>query len=157
VRNDVPITIIGNLTGEPELRFTPGGDAVCKFGVAHNVRKLNKDTGLWEDKGASFYQCTAWRYLAENVAESLHKGDRVLVTGSWAQRQWEDDKGEKRYSWDLTVDAVGPDLTYAQATVRKMARTRTGDVPPDDPWATAARTRPEPAMAGAGATDEPPF
>jgi single-strand DNA-binding protein len=156
MRNDTPITIIGNLTGDPELRFTPGGDAVCKFSVAHNVRRLNKETGLWEDAGASFYQCTAWRSLGENVAESLHKGDRVLVTGSWAQRQWEDPKtNETRYSWDLTVDAVGPDLAYAQATVRKMARTRHGEVAPDDPWATADRTRPEPALAATGG--EPPF
>jgi single-strand DNA-binding protein len=155
MRNDTPITIIGNLVDDPELRFTPGGDAVAKFTVAHNPRVKDRATGEYKDGEPSFHNCTAWRGLAENIAESLKKGTRVVVAGSIRQRQWKTTEGESRWSWEVTAEAVGPDLTWAQATVRKMARSSNNDVPPDDDWATASRTRPEPALAGAGS--EPPF
>ena len=149
MRNDVPITVIGNLTGDPELRFTPDGTAVCRINVAHNARRYNKDTQKWDDGDASFYRCTAWRQLAENIAETLTKGHRVVVTGSMRQQQWEKD-GEKKSSWDLTIDAIGPDLTWATATVKKMARAGQGDTPPDDPWASGSKQAP-------ATDDEPPF
>lgn len=155
MRNDVPITVIGNLTGDPELRFTPQGTAVCAFTIAHNARTYDKDSGEWKDGEPSFYRCTAWRQLAENVAESLAKGARVIMTGSQRQRSWEGKDGQTVYGWDVTVDAVGPDLTWATATVKRMARSGRDNVPPDDEWATASRTRPEPA--GVGASDGPPF
>lgn len=155
MRNDVPITIVGNLTGDPELRFTPGGEAVCKFTVAFNPRVKDRASGEWKDGEPSFYSCTAWRQLGENMAESLARGARVIVTGSLRQRQWETTEGEKRWAWEITVDAVGPDLSWATATVKKMARTGHNDVPPDDEWNTASRTAPVPA--GVGASDEPPF
>ena len=156
MRNSVPLTIIGNLGGDPELRFTPSGAAVVRFSVGVNPRFYDKTAGEWKDAEPSFYSVTAWRTLAENIAESLHKGDRVVVAGTLAQRRWKNDQDEPRTSWDLTAEAVGPDLTYAQATVRKMARTARGETPPDDPWATGSR-EPVPAGAGLPGDDEPPF
>jgi single-strand DNA-binding protein len=154
--NTIPITVIGNLTDAPELRFTPAGVAVCKFTVASTPRVRKGDQ--WEDGEATFMPCTAWRQLAENAAESLPKGTRVVVTGRLRTERWETKEGEKRSRVVLDVDAVGPDLAYATADVRKMTRHQ-GD--PSDPWATASKTRPaEPAMAGAPAgpvSDEPPF
>jgi len=149
VRNDVPITIVGNLTADPELRFTPAGVAVAALTVAVNPRFYDRDAAEWKDGEPSFYRVTVWRTLGENVAESLHKGDRVLVAGTIAQRIWEKPDGEKRSTFEVTAEAIGPDLTYAQAAVKKMTRSRGGDVAPDDPWANASRTRP--------ADDEPPF
>lgn len=156
MRNSVPITVIGNLTDAPELRFTASGAAVAKFTVAVNPRHFDKQANEWKDGEPSYYRCTAWRALAENIAESLTRGTRVVVAGDLKERRWKDDKepDKTRSAWEVTVDAIGPDLSYAQATVRKMARTARGDVPPDDPWATASR---EPVPAGAGASDEPPF
>lgn len=151
MRNDVPITVIGNLTGDPELRFTPSGTPVCNFTVAHNTRVLDRTANEWKDGEPSFHYCTAWRDLATNIAESLTKGTRVVVAGNLRGRQWETDSGDKRTSWEITVDAIGPDLTWAQATVRKMARAGRNDVPPDDEWATASRTRPEPVGVPGGA------
>jgi single-strand DNA-binding protein len=154
--NTIPITVIGNLTDAPELRFTPAGVAVCKFTVASTPRVRKGDQ--WEDGEPTFMPCTAWRQLAENAAESLPKGTRVVVTGRLRTERWETKEGEKRSRVVLDVDAVGPDLTYATADVRKMVRHQ-GD--PNDPWATASKTRPaEPAMAGAPSgpvSEEPPF
>ncbi len=151
--NAVPITVVGNLTDEPELRFTPQGTAVCKLIVAFNPRRYDKDTGKWVDGEASFYRCTAWRQLAENIAESLAKGSRVVLTGTLSQRSWKDAQtGDLKSAWEVTVEAVGPELAYATATVKKMTRTARGETPPDDPWATASR---QPVPAGLG--DEPPF
>jgi len=151
VRNTVPITVVGNLTGDPELRFTPQGVAVARLTVAVNPRWFDKASNEWKDGDPSFYRVTAWRQLAEHAAESLTKGARVIVTGSIAQRAWEDDAGEKRSSWDVTADALGPDLAYATATVKRMQRAAGAreQTPPDDPWA-AGTTEPP-------ADDEPPF
>lgn len=151
-RNGVAVTVVGNLAADPELRFTPNGVEVTRFTVAVNERVYDKASGEWKDGGTSWYRCQAWRQLGTNVAESLHKGDRVVVAGELRQRSWENDKKETVSLWELTADAVGPDLAYAQASVRKMARASRDELPPDDPWATGTR---EPAAAAAGA--EPPF
>lgn len=142
----VTIAFVGNLTDDPELRFTPQGVAVVKFGVAVNERRLNRETEKWEDGNVSFFQVSAWRQLAENIAESLKKGARVVVTGVLRQRSYEKD-GQTRYVWEVTADAVGPDLAYATATVKKMTR---GGAGRDDPWATEGETfQQEPVSAGA--------
>lgn len=146
------MTVVGNLTDAPELRFTPSGAAVCRFTVAVNPRFYDKAAAEWKDGEPSFYRCIAWRQLAENIADSLAKGHRVVLTGDLAQRSWDDkdNPGKRHYAWELTADAVGPDLSYATATVKRMARNSRDEVPPDDPWATGSRT-----PAGAGA--EPAF
>jgi single-strand DNA-binding protein len=142
--NQTPLTIVGNLTADPELRFTTAGVACCALTVAVNPRTYDKDKGEWRDGEPAFHRVTAWRALGENVAESLRKGDRVIVTGALTQRHW-DDNGQSRSAWNVTADAVGPDLSYAQAKVTKT--TRVGkDTAPDDPWATASTTRPAPAL-----------
>lgn len=154
MRNSVPITVIGNLTDNPELRFTPGGTAVAKFTIAVNPRVFDKAANEWKDGEPSYYRCTAWKQLAENIAETLSRGHRVIVTGDWAERRWKDTKDPEktRSAWELTVEGAGPDLSYARAEVRKMARASRGDVPPDDPWSTS--TSQAPAAVGA---DAPPF
>lgn len=153
------ITVVGNITGDPELRYTATGTACCVFSVAVNQRKFNKLTDKWEDGETSYHRVTAWRYLAENCAESLHKGDRVVVAGELAERHWSDNEGQKRSAWGVTARAIGPDLSYATAKVAKMARTGRNDVPPDDPWHSATATRPPGGENAAGGfvDDEPPF
>ncbi|HWB37862.1 MAG TPA: single-stranded DNA-binding protein [Rugosimonospora sp.] len=146
------VTVTGNLTADPELRYTPSGKAVAKFTVVTNERRRNA-AGEWEDGDPSFHRVTAWGQLAENVAESLGKGARAIVTGVLRQRSWEDkDSGQKRYDWEVTADAVGAELSWATATVKKLTRHQGA---PDDQWDTASRRRPEPAGVGGGA--EPPF
>jgi single-strand DNA-binding protein len=152
--SNVVITLVGNVAREPELRFTPSGTPCCKFSVAVNERRLNQDTQKWEDGGVSFHDVVVWRQLAENVAECVVKGTRVMVAGTLRQEFWDDkDTGTKRSRWVVTATAVGPELTWATAQVHKRTRR---DGPPDDEWNSASRTRPEPAMAGAG-VDGPPF
>jgi single-strand DNA-binding protein len=156
-RNTVSVAVVGNLTGEPEMRFTPAGVAVARFTVAVNERTFNKDSAKWEDGNASFYRCTAWRGLAENVVESLPKGTRVVMCGELRQRSWRNDAGDLVSMWEVTVDAIGPDLSYATAAVKKMSRSSRDEVPPDDAWATGSR---EPVAAGVGQVPddaEPPF
>ena len=139
---DTTITVMGNLTDDPELRYTPTGTAVAKFRVASTPRYL-KD-GEWKDGDPLFLSCTAWRELAENAAESLIRGARVIVSGRLRQRSYETKEGERRTVIELEVDEVGPSLRYATARVKKMERTR-GKVPnggsgggqADDPWASA--------------------
>lgn len=123
------------------MRFTPAGIACAALTVAYNPRTYDRDAAAWKDGEPSFYRVTAWRQLAENVAESLRKGDRVVVTGVLAERHWEAD-GKKQSAWGVTADAIGPDLAYATASVKKMARSPGGDVPPDDAWSSATRERP---------------
>jgi single-strand DNA-binding protein len=136
------ITVVGNLTDNPELRFTPAGVPMARFTVAVNPRVFDKTTGEWRDGEASFYNCTAWRQLAENTAQSLSKGIRVIVTGTIAQQRWETEQGEKRSTFAVTAEAVGPDLSYATATIRKAVRTGNDTGGTDDPWATASPHRP---------------
>jgi single-strand DNA-binding protein len=125
---DNTVTLVGNVTDDPELRFTPSGAAVANFTVAVNRRYKNND-GQWEDKLDGFFRCNCWRDMAEHVAESLTKGTRILVTGRLQQRSWEDQDGGKRSAFEIQVDEVGPSLRWATATVQKTERTsgpRTG-------------------------------
>ena len=154
---DVNITIVGNLTNDPELRFTPSGAAVASFTVASTPRVLDKATNEWKDGEALFMRCSVWRQYAENVAESLTKGSRVIVTGRLKQRSYETREGEKRTVVELEVDEIGPSLRYATAKVTKASRGGGGggassasSGTSDDPWASG------PSGGGAG-FDEPPF
>ncbi|KQM06206.1 single stranded DNA-binding protein [Frankia sp. CpI1-P] len=147
--NETPITISGNLTADPELKFTPAGAALCRFTVASTPRRYDKDTGKWVDGEALFLTCTAWRTAAENVAESLTKGMRVVVTGRLRQHHWDDpETGQHRSMFGLDVDDVGASLLFATASVRRASRGTT--TAGDDAWATATGQRP----AAAGATNE---
>lgn len=116
------ITIVGNLTADPELNFTATGAAVANFTVASTPRILDRKTGDWKDGETLFLRCTAWRQLAENVAESLTQGTRILVQGRLVQRSFETKEGAKRTVIELQVDEVGPALRYATAKVNKVSR-----------------------------------
>ncbi|MDG4822137.1 single-stranded DNA-binding protein [Asanoa sp. WMMD1127] len=172
---DTTITVIGNLTDDPELRFTPSGAAVAKFRVASTPRIMDRQTNEWKDGEPLFLSCTVWRQAAENVAESLQRGARVIVSGRLKQRSYETREGEKRTVIELEVDEIGPSLRYATAKVQKMSRSGGGGGGFgsgggggqgggggnnfDDPWATAA---PAGASSGSGRSnsysdDEPPF
>ena len=161
---DTNLTMIGNLVSDPELRFTPSGAAVAKFTVASTPRYLDKTTNEWKDGDSLFLQCQIWRQAAENVAESLTKGMRVIVSGRLKQRSYETKEGEKRTVFEVEVDEVGPSLRNATAKVTKVARqTGGGYTAPaaaattsstDDPWSAA------PVGGGWSTTpsdDAPPF
>ncbi|MGA4506825.1 single-stranded DNA-binding protein [Propionibacteriaceae bacterium G1746] len=120
---ETPITLIGNLTADPDLRFTPSGAAVANFTVASTPRTFDRQTNEWKDGDAMFLNCSVWRQAAENVAESLSKGMRVVVTGRLKARSYETREGEKRTVFEVDVDEVGPSLRYATA---KVARTTGG-------------------------------
>jgi single-strand DNA-binding protein len=175
---DTTITVIGNLTDDPELRFTPSGAAVAKFRVASTPRFLDRQSGEWKDGEPLFLACNIWRDAAEHVAESLQRGTRVIVTGRLRQRSYETREGEKRTVIELEVDEIGPSLRYATAKVQKMARSgggggfgASGGGRPqggnggggfDDPWATAAPASGSRSGGGSGGgnsnfDDEPPF
>ncbi len=154
---DTVITVVGNLTDDPELRFTSSGAAVANFTVASTPRFFDKNTNDWKDGDALFLRCSIWRQAAENVAETLTKGARVIVQGRLKQRSYETREGEKRTVYELDVDEVGPSLKYATAKVVKVTRAGGGgfgggggssqpSAPAADPWASAAP-----------ADDEPPF
>lgn len=143
------VTLEGNLTADPELRFTASGSAVTGFTVAHTPRRLNRQTQQWEDAGDTlFLRCSVWRDQAENVAESLHRGDRVLVTGRLTSRTWEDRGGNNRTVIECEVSTVAPSLARATARVTRASRAGAGvpDTVPD-PWVST------PAASGA----EQPF
>ncbi|MFC0527235.1 single-stranded DNA-binding protein [Phytohabitans kaempferiae] len=147
--NETILTVVGNLTADPELRFTPQGVALVKFTVASTPRTFDRDSNQWRDGEPLFLTCTAWRDMAENIAESLTRGTRVVVSGRLKLSRWETPEGEKRSAYGLDVDEVGPSLRFAQAKVSKMSRNRasdgfTPDEAPDDAWSVAA-----PASAGA--------
>ena len=158
---DTIITVVGNLTGDPELRFTPSGAAVANFTVASTPRAFDRQSNEWKDQETLFMRCSVWREAAENIAESLQRGNRVLVTGRLKSRSYETKEGEKRTVVELEVDEVGPSLRWATAKVAKAQRSGGGGYSGgssggggsssggDDPWATPA--------AGAEPTDEPPF
>jgi single-strand DNA-binding protein len=116
------ITVVGNLTDDPELRFTPSGAAVASFTVASTPRTFDKNTNEWKDGDALFLRCSIWRQAAENVAESLTKGMRVVVQGRLKQRSYETREGEKRTVVELDVEEIGPSLKYATAKVTKASR-----------------------------------
>lgn len=166
---ETPITIIGNIVAEPELRFTPAGAAVCNFRVASTPRTYNKQTQQWEDGEAMFLTCNAWRQLGENTAESLAKGMRVIVTGKLKQRSFQTREGENRSVFEIDVEEVGPSLRYATAQVNRNpqqgggqqtpnqqqaqqnAQQGLGAQPAGDPWKSQG------GFSGQGSNDEPPF
>ena len=119
---DTIITVVGNLTADPELRFTPSGAAVANFTVASTPRMFDRQTNEWKDGEALFMRCNVWRQAAENVAESLTRGARVVVTGRLKQRSFETKEGEKRTVVELEVDEIGPSLRNATAKVQRMQR-----------------------------------
>jgi single-strand DNA-binding protein len=170
--------VVGNLTADPELRFTPSGAAVANFTVASTPRIFDRQSSEWKDGDALFLRCNIWREAAENVAESLTRGSRVIVTGRLKQRSFETREGEKRTVFEVEVDEIGPSLRYATAKVNKASRSGGGgggggfsggggggsrpSAPAaqsggsagsgDDPWGSA------PASGSfAGGDDEPPF
>jgi single-strand DNA-binding protein len=165
---DTQITIIGNLVDDPELRYTPTGQAVAKFRVASTPRYMDRATNEWKDGDSLFLSCNIWRQAAENVAESLQRGMRVIVSGRLRQRSYETKEGEKRTVYEVEVDEVGPSLRNASAKVTKSQRSGgsyggqsgTGSQGgygggaggrTDDPWASDA------GGDAAGFSDEPPF
>ncbi|ACU40832.1 MULTISPECIES: single-stranded DNA-binding protein [Actinosynnema] len=165
---ETTITVVGNLTSDPELRFTQSGAAVAGFTVASTPRTFDRQSGEWKDGEALFLRCNVWRQVAENVAETLTRGSRVIVTGRLRQRSFETKEGEKRTVVELEVDEIGPSLRYATAKVNKVSRGDGGGggygggqqqsrgggggAPADDPWGSAP-----PAGSGGGFADEPPF
>ncbi|MGY4098224.1 single-stranded DNA-binding protein [Nocardia sp. R16R-3T] len=173
---DTVITVIGNLTADPELRFTPAGAAVANFTVASTPRVFDRNSNEWKDGEALFLRCNIWREAAENVAESLTRGARVIVSGRLKQRSYETREGEKRTVVELEVDEVGPSLRYATAKVAKASRggggggfgsgggggnfapagggggSRSGA--DDDPWGSAPAAG---SFGGGRVDDEPPF
>jgi single-strand DNA-binding protein len=124
---DTQITIAGNLVDDPELRFTPAGQPVARFRVASTPRFRDNSTGEWKDGDSLFLTCNVWRQAAENVAESLTRGMRVIVSGRLRQRSYETKEGEKRTVYEVEVDDVGPSLRNASAKVNKIARSGSGD------------------------------
>jgi len=159
---ETTITLVGNLTADPDLRFTPSGAAVANFTVASTPRTFDRQTQEWKDGEAMFVSCAAWRNLAENVAESLTKGSRVIVTGRLRSRTYEGREGERRTVFEIEVDEIGPSLRYATA---KLTRTSTGgswqqapsQAPAATEWSsTPAATQEADPWANAQA-DEPPF
>ncbi|MBP2708208.1 single-stranded DNA-binding protein [Microbispora sp. RL4-1S] len=157
---ETTITITGNLTNDPEIRYTNTGTAVAGFTIATSSRTYNKQLEQWEDGEALFMRCSAWRDLAEHVCESLTRGTRVIATGRLRMRTYQTSEGDNRTVIEMTVDEIGPSLRFATAKVTKTARTRGNSAggPERDPWHTTA-----PAGAPAGGTsggwsdDEPPF
>jgi single-strand DNA-binding protein len=178
------ITVVGNLTDDPELRFTPSGAAVASFTVASTPRTFDKNSNEWKDGDALFLRCSIWRQAAENVAESLTKGMRVVVQGRLKQRSYETREGEKRTVVELDVEEIGPSLKYATAKVAKASRgsggggfggggesrgdwggaprgggggqpSGGGGAPQEDPWASGGGSGGW--GGGGGYSDEPPF
>ncbi|MDR0990411.1 MAG: single-stranded DNA-binding protein [Propionibacteriaceae bacterium] len=176
---DTVITVVGNLTADPELRFTPSGAAVANFTVASTPRTFDRQTNEWRDGEAMFLNCAVWRQVAENVAESLTKGMRVIVQGRLRARSYETREGDRRTVFEVDVDEIGPALRYATAKVTKTSSGNYGQPgsgggqgggygqsnyggqnqgrgqAPSDPWGSAAQPAADP-WANAG-TDEPPF
>jgi single-strand DNA-binding protein len=147
------VTVMGNCTRDPELRFTPSGMAVATFGLAVNRRWQNRQTNEWEE-AVSFFDVTAWQQLAENVAESVFKGTRVIVTGRLDQRSWETQDGDKRSKIEIVADEIGPSLRYATAQITKNER-RGGDF---EGGGGGGGSRPTPNEPPAGYdSDEEPF
>ena len=170
---ETPITVVGNLTADPELRFTPSGAAVANFTVASTPRTFDRQSNEWKDAETLFMRCSVWREAAENVAESLTRGTRVVVSGRLVSRSWEDkESGQKRSVMEMQVDEVGPSLRYATAKVTKTQRSGGGQgggnwsggaqqgnfgggqaasgAPQSDPWATGGQQGGAPAQPGGG-------
>ena len=176
---DTPITVVGNLVADPELRFTASGQPVATFRIASTPRFLDKATNEWKDGDSLFLSCNVWRQAAENVAESLQRGMRVIVTGRLKQRQYETKEGEKRTVYEVEVDDVGPSLRNASAKVNRANRTGGagggygapsgnqgggggqgggfGGQPSGGQAASGGSRNEDPWASDAGYSDEPPF
>ena len=165
---ETPITVVGNLTADPELRFTPSGAAVASFTIASTPRSFDRQTSEWKDGETLFMRCSAWREAAENVAESLTKGTAVIAQGRLQQRSYETREGEKRTVVEMQVDEIGPSLRRATAKVTRASRggggggwgnqQSSGVSQQDDPWATGpSGGQQQSAGYGGGSNDEPPF
>ena len=170
---ETTITVIGNLTNDPELRFTPSGSAVANFTIASTPRTFDKNKNEWVDGETLFLRASIWREAAENVAESLTKGMRVIVQGRLKSRSYETKEGEKRTVIELEVDEIGPSLKYANAKVNRTQRSGNGSggfgggqasgggfgggQQQDDPWATPAAATSNAGGWGNGPDSEPPF
>ncbi|HET7385140.1 MAG TPA: single-stranded DNA-binding protein [Nocardioidaceae bacterium] len=142
---ETPITVTGNLTADPELRFTPSGAAVANFTVASTPRTFDRQNNEWKDGEALFLNCSVWRQAAENAAESLQRGMRVIVSGRLKARSFETREGEKRTVFEIDVDEVGPSLKYATAKVTKTSRSNASSQSfsgGNDPWATQSTGQP---------------
>jgi len=156
--NDAQMTLVGNLVEDPELRFTPAGQPVAKFRVASTTRYKDSATGEWKDGDSLFLTCTVWRQAAENVAESLTRGMRVIVTGRLKQRSYETKEGEKRTVYELEVDEVGPSLRNASAKVTKATRSSGNGGQATAAHASSGGQQSDPwASQPGGHSDEPPF
>ena len=155
--NETQMTLTGNLVEDPELRFTPAGQPVAKFRVVSTPRFRDNSTGEWKDGDSLFLTCTVWRQAAENVAESLTRGMRVIVTGRLKQRSYETKEGEKRTVYELEVDQVGPSLRNASAKVAKVARTGAGNGGQGPAAAGSKQADPSASEGPGGYSDEPPF
>ena len=167
---ETTITVIGNLTSDPELRFTPSGSAVANFTIASTPRTFDRQSNEWKDGETLFLRASIWREAAENVAESLTKGMRVIVSGRLKSRSYETKEGEKRTVIELEVDEIGPSLRYANAKVNRTQRSGNSGggwandqgLPPntakqqDDPWANPGSTS-NAGGWGNGPDSEPPF
>lgn len=158
---ETSITIVGNLVDDPELRFTPSGVAVAKFRIASTPRTFDRQANEWKDGEALFLTCSVWRAAAENVAETLGRGMRVIVQGRLKQRSYEDREQIKRTVFEVDVDEVGPSLTYASAVVTKKTsgQTSAGQSPTqNDGWGGARPAQqPQPAASAPAGQSEPPF
>ena len=152
------ITLVGNLVDDPELRFTPSGAAVANFRVASTPRTFDKQSGEWKDGESLFLSCSVWRQAAENVAESLQKGMKVIVSGRLKQRSYETREGEKRTVFEIDVDDVGPSLRNATAKVTKTTRSGGGNFASgggdSDPWASPAAGNGGSSYASQGAAGQ---
>ena len=150
---DNTVTVVGNLTRDPELRFTPSGQANASFGIAVNRRWQNRQTQDWEEQ-VSYFNVVCWREMAENVAESLTKGMRIVVTGRLEQRSWETKEGDKRSVIEISADEIGPSLRWASAQVTRNERSDGGGGRPAPRPAAAPRNE-QSAGAGYGYDEEP--
>jgi single-strand DNA-binding protein len=159
--NETTITVIGNLTSDPELRFTPSGSAVANFTIASTPRTFDKNSNSWVDGEALFLRCSVWREAAENVAESLTKGMRVLIEGRLKSRSYETKEGEKRTVIELEVDEIGPSLKYANAKVNRTQRSGNGGGntggQAQGNWGNQPAQADTWGNGGGGADNSPPF
>jgi single-strand DNA-binding protein len=158
---ETPLTVVGNLTADPELRYTQNGLPVVNFTVASTPRIYDRQSGEYKDGDALFLRCSAWREMAEHIAGSLNKGTRVIVTGRLTQRSYQDREGQNRTALEVDVDEVGPSLRWATAAVTRAAASGAGSRPtsnpPGEPWSTPSRTAEDAWAPGSGYGDDTPF
>lgn len=148
---ETPITIVGNLTGDPELKFTEGGAALAKFTIAVTPRSFDRTSNQWKDGTTAFYRCAAWRTLAEHIAESLKKGSRVVASGRMRQHDWTTEQDEKRSMLAVEIDDIGASIRFTTVTINAKRASQNGPAG-DDPWAKTGG-----ASGGSQDSAEPPF